>query len=167
MSPSGDPATNDFHLRPASPGINTARVISFRAGIDADGRTRLLNGATDRGAYQLSSTDATPAGVALRAGTAATPAGPRAPVPAPTFGLAPGTYSGAIKVALLTRTPGAYIRYTTDGSMPTVTTGILAGHQPVTVAAATTIKAVAFIKPDSGRAPSTAATGAYVIRGAE
>jgi len=34
-----------------------------------------------------------------------------------------GTYEEAVKVGLVTKTPGAFIRYTTDGSMPSVSAG--------------------------------------------
>src|SRR5512143_539714 len=54
-----------------------------------------------------------------------------------------GTYSGVIDVAMTTATAGATIRYTTDGSTPTETSGtVYAG--PVHVAETTTLKAVAY-----------------------
>ncbi len=87
-----------------------------------------------------------------------------AAVPTPTFLIAPGTYSDTVKVNLLTRTPGAYIRYTTDGTTPSATNGTWAFDKPVTVTTSALLQAVAF-KPNSGRATSGVLSGSYVVRG--
>jgi parallel beta-helix repeat protein len=78
---------------------------------------------------------------------------------APTFSPAPGTYSGPQTIAMTTATSGASIRYTTDGSTPTSTTGTLYTGA-VTISSTTTLKAIAF---KSGLADSTVTTGVYTI----
>jgi unsaturated rhamnogalacturonyl hydrolase len=80
-------------------------------------------------------------------------------VAAPTFNPAPGTYSSAQSVAISTATSGASIRYTTDGSTPTATTGTLYTG-PVTIATTTTLKAIAYA---SGMTTSSVTSGTYTI----
>ncbi len=63
-------------------------------------------------------------------------------VAAPAFNPAEGVYAGAQSVTISSSTEGAEIRYTTDGSMPTSTTGSLYSG-PVAVSSTTTIKALA------------------------
>ena len=64
-------------------------------------------------------------------------------VATPTFGPAAGTYTSAQSVAISSSTPGATIRYTTDGSTPSETLGtVYAG--PVAVSSSTTLRAVAY-----------------------
>jgi alpha-tubulin suppressor-like RCC1 family protein len=77
---------------------------------------------------------------------------------APTMSPAPGTYTAAQSVALATMTPGATIRYTTDGSDPNLSSGLYLA--PLTVNTTTTIKAKAFL---SGLTTSSASTGTYTI----
>ncbi len=80
-------------------------------------------------------------------------------VSAPTFSPAPGTYASAQSVTLSTSTAGASIRYTTDGSTPTSTTGTpYAGA--IAVSATTTIKAIAYM---SGLVDSGVTSGTYTI----
>ena len=77
----------------------------------------------------------------------------------PVFSLAPGTYSTAQTLPLGSATSGASIRYTTDGSVPTDTTGnIYAGV--VWVPATAVVKAVAY---KSGMVNSQLATSTYLI----
>jgi 6-phosphogluconolactonase len=83
--------------------------------------------------------------------------GPQAAAPA--FAPGPGTYAAPIDVAITTSTPGAAIRYTTDGSTPTDALGTLYTG-PVTVAVSLTLKAVAF---QPGWRNSTVTSGAYTI----
>ncbi len=83
-------------------------------------------------------------------------------LPAPTFLPPAGAYAGPITVALLSRTAGAYIRYTTDGSTPTSTHGTLAGSKPVSINYGLTLQAVAF-NPTSGRPVSPVASASYFI----
>jgi hypothetical protein len=77
-------------------------------------------------------------------------------VAAPSYNPAAGTYSSAQSVAITSATGGAAIRYTTDGSTPTSTTGTLYGG-PVSVPATMTIKAIAYASgmPDSAVTSST------------
>jgi hypothetical protein len=79
-------------------------------------------------------------------------------VVAPTFSPAPGTYSGTQNVTISTSTSGATIRYTTDGTTPTRTSGTIGTS--VTVSATTTIRAIAY---KDGLADSLLALGAYTI----
>lgn len=67
-----------------------------------------------------------------------------AAITAPTYSTAWGTtfYGASAVVTLSTSTPGASIRYTTDGSEPTVSNTLYAG--PISLTATTTIKAKAF-----------------------
>jgi hypothetical protein len=82
-----------------------------------------------------------------------------AQVAAPTFTPAGGTYSSSQTVSLATTTGGASIRYTTDGSTPTSTTGTLYTG-PITVSSTKTIKAIAFA---SGMADSAVSSATYTI----
>ena len=54
-----------------------------------------------------------------------------------------GFYDSPIAVTITSATPGVDIRYTTDGSLPTPTTGILYS-QPVTIDTTTTLRSVAY-----------------------
>jgi nucleoid-associated protein YgaU len=73
------------------------------------------------------------------------PTAPKPPantVAAPAFSPAEGSYPGAQSVTLATSTEGAEIRYTTDSSAPTATSGtVYAG--PIPVGATTTLRAIA------------------------
>ena len=80
-------------------------------------------------------------------------------VATPTFSPTPGTYSSAQTVTISCATNGATIRYTTDGSTPTATTGTIY-TAPVSISATTTLKAIAY-KLDL--ADSAVATGTYTI----
>jgi YVTN family beta-propeller protein len=79
--------------------------------------------------------------------------GPLATVAAPTFAPPAGAYQTGLQVTLTSATAGASIRYTTDGSIPTPTSGMLiANGQAITLAlpdprvasAMITLKAIAF-----------------------
>lgn len=81
-------------------------------------------------------------------------------VPAtPVFDVASGEIAGGTMVSLSTATAGATIRYTTDGTNPTATTGTLYSA-PIAVNTAVTIKAVAV---KSGIA-SSVSTASYAIQ---
>jgi endoglucanase len=80
-------------------------------------------------------------------------------VAAPTFSPAGGSYTSAQSVTISTTTSGASIRYTTDGSTPTSTTGTLYSG-PVTVSATTTLKAIAY---ESGMTDSAVSSATYTI----
>jgi len=91
------------------------------------------------------------------------PTTPKTPetVAAPTFTPAAGVYTSAQSVAMATTTEGAEIRYTTDGTDPSATSGtVYAGSVPVAVT--TTLKAVAVKKDMSD---SAVVGGVYTITG--
>ena len=70
-----------------------------------------------------------------------------------------GFYDAPISVAITSETPGAQIRYTTDGSEPTATTGTVYSG-PITVSTTTILRAAAF-KP--GHIPSNIDTQTYLF----
>ncbi len=69
----------------------------------------------------------------------------------PAFNPPPGSYHGDRTVDIITSTPGAQIRYTTDGSAPTPTHGTLYAG-PVTVTSDTNLRAIAY-KAGLGNSP--------------
>ncbi len=71
-----------------------------------------------------------------------TPKTPENTVAAPAFTPAEGTYTSAQTVTISSSTDGAEIRYTTDGSAPTATTGTVYSA-PVQVGSTTTLRAIA------------------------
>ena len=77
---------------------------------------------------------------------------------APTFSPAPGTYSTAQQVTMSSKTAGATIYYTTNGSTPTTSSAKYTG--PVTISTNTTLKAMAVA---SGMSNSTITVGTYTI----
>jgi hypothetical protein len=88
--------------------------------------------------------------------------GQAAPAPAvadPTFTPPAGTYSSTQTVTIASSTTGATIRYTTNGSNPTSTTGTMYSG-PITIASTTTLKAIAY---KSGMTDSAVSTAAYTI----
>lgn len=77
----------------------------------------------------------------------------------PTFSPEPGTFATAQSVTIICTTENAIIKYTTDGSVPSRTAGnTYAG--PITVAATTTIKAMAYA---NNKSDSAVATGIFTI----
>jgi len=76
----------------------------------------------------------------------------------PTFNPPPGAFTAPINVTLSCTTPGATIRYTTNGSTPTETS--TAYSNPIPVSANTTIKAIAYAQ---GFLPSYMATANYMF----
>jgi glucose/arabinose dehydrogenase len=72
-----------------------------------------------------------------------TPINTSTQVGTPMFTPGGGNYSSAISVAIATSTSGATIRYTTDGSTPSTTTGTVYTG-PIPVSSTTTIKAIAY-----------------------
>jgi hypothetical protein len=78
---------------------------------------------------------------------------------APSFSPAGGTYSTTQSVTIASTTSGASIRYTTDGSTPTSTTGTLYSS-PVSIATTTTLKAIALA---SGFTDSSVSSANYTI----
>ena len=80
-------------------------------------------------------------------------------VSTPQFSPGAGTYSSAQAVTISTSTTGASIRYTTDGSIPTETTGTLY-TAPFSVMASETLNAIAY---ETGWIDSTVASATYTI----
>jgi hypothetical protein len=85
---------------------------------------------------------------------------PCAPAAAATFAPAPGTFTSPQLVRLSTKTPGAVIRYTTDGTVPTERSPAYKGD--IMVAETTTIKAMAHV-PGTGQPRSAVSSGTYAI----
>ncbi len=83
-------------------------------------------------------------------------------VSAPTFSPSGGTYNASQSVAISTITNGATIRYTTDSSVPTSTTGTVYSGA-VSVSTTTTLKAIAY---KSGLADSSVSSATYTISSA-
>jgi hypothetical protein len=77
----------------------------------------------------------------------------------PTFDPAPVIYYAPINVTISSTTPGATIRYTTDGSDPSETYGTVY-TAPIPVSATTTFKAIAYA---TGFIPSGIATATYTF----
>jgi len=80
-------------------------------------------------------------------------------VAAPTFIPAPGIYTTAQSVTISTSTPGADIRYTTDGTTPSESMGI-AYSGSIPVSSSITIRAVAYM---AGWSNSMMSNGSYTI----
>jgi uncharacterized protein (DUF1800 family) len=77
----------------------------------------------------------------------------------PAFNPPPGSYFGAQTIELVTSTPGATIRYTTDGSAPSPTAGTVYSG-PVSLTSTATLRAIAY---KSGLGNSPVAQGDYAI----
>jgi hypothetical protein len=86
------------------------------------------------------------------------------PDSAPAFSPGAGTYPNAQSVTINTTMPGASIAYTTDGSTPTESGGVITHGTlysgPVNIGTSQTLQAIAY---KSGWADSTPATAAYTI----
>jgi nucleoid-associated protein YgaU len=91
-----------------------------------------------------------------------TPKPPANTASAPAFSPAEGVFATEQSVTLSTSTEGAQIRYTTDGSAPTATTGTVYSSA-ISVASTTTIRAIAS-KTGWGDSPVVSAT--FTIQGA-
>jgi hypothetical protein len=81
-------------------------------------------------------------------------------VASPSFSPAAGTYISSVSVTISSTTSGASIRYTTDGTTPTSTTGTLYSS-PVALSANATLKAIAY---KSGMTDSTVTSGVYAVK---
>ena len=77
----------------------------------------------------------------------------------PAFNPPPGSYTGEPTIQILSSTPGAQIRYTTDGTAPTRTHGTLYAG-PVALAGSTNLQAIAY---QDGLADSAVSAGAYTV----
>lgn len=81
------------------------------------------------------------------------------PAAAPGFSPGAGTYHAVQSVTISSSTPGASIRYTTDGSQPTSSVGC-PYTGPVSVTATTTIKAIAY---KAGYLDSSVSSAAFTL----
>ncbi len=81
------------------------------------------------------------------------------PTAAPAFSPAGGAFTSAQNVTITSATAGATIRYTTDGSTPTATTGTVYSS-PVAVGSTTTLKAIAY---KAGNTNSAVSSATYTI----
>ncbi len=79
-------------------------------------------------------------------------------VPAPTFSLKPGSYSGPQSITLSDTASGMTIYYTTNGSTPTTSSSVYKG--PITISTTTTLQAIA---SGNGYAASSVSSGVYQI----
>jgi hypothetical protein len=75
------------------------------------------------------------------------------------FSLERGLYKGPLTISLSCPTPGAEIRYTTDGSTPTASTGTVYG-EPITLTETAAVRAMA-VSPN--RLPSRVETHSYIL----
>src|SRR5262249_48265063 len=76
----------------------------------------------------------------------------------PVSGVGAGYFSAAFNLTLISTTPGASIRYTTDGTPPTAASTLYSG--PLNIAATTALRATAFAP---NYAPSDAITRTYLF----
>lgn len=82
-------------------------------------------------------------------------------VAAPVFSPVPGSYGSAQNVTITSSTSGATIRYTTNGSTPTSSSGTVYTGA-VYISSTTTLKAIAY---KSGMSDSSVTSGTYTISG--
>jgi LruC domain-containing protein len=85
------------------------------------------------------------------------------PVSAPVFTPAGGTFNDVQTVTISSATSGATIRYTTDGSTPTASTGTVYSS-PISVTTGMTIKAIAY---KSGLIDSSVSSSVYILKCAD
>src|SRR6202163_2475082 len=83
-------------------------------------------------------------------------------VAAPTLNPLAGPYPSPQMVSISSTTPGASIRYTTDGSTPTSSVGTLYNNTPVAVNSTLTLKAIAY---KTGLTDSSVTSETYTITG--
>lgn len=129
-----------------------------------DGSTPTTSSAVYTGPVSVTTSEtihaiATASGLTTSAvATAAYTIGPSRAV-TPRFSPSPGYYPSTQNVIISSTTPSSTIHYTIDGSTPTASSPAYVG--PITVAATTTIKAIATA---TGYSASYVATGTYTIR---
>ena len=81
-------------------------------------------------------------------------------VATPIFSHPAGSYATRISVNLLSATAGASVRFTTDGSIPTINSSAYGG--PIELSSSATVKAIAF---KNGMTPSAVASASYILSG--
>ena len=120
--------------------------VLFKWGVYRSGS---LNGSGDAAAYMSRA----------RIGTTYADVAFDASAAAPTFTPGGGTYATPQSVTIATATSGASLRYTTDGSTPSATSGTVYTG-PITIATTTTLKAIAY---GPGLTDSAVASATYTI----
>ena len=78
----------------------------------------------------------------------------------PTFSLPSGSYSSTQTASISTTTIGATIRYTTDGTTPSETNGLIYSG-PLTISATTILQAIAYLP---GLLDSSVSSRNYIIK---
>jgi poly(beta-D-mannuronate) lyase len=146
-----------YHLQSGSPAIGTATGTYSAVTFDMDGQARPSSG-KDKGADEVSGATAT--AWMLTTDDVGPAAGLSTPAAAPSFNPAAGTYTGTQSVTIASASSGVSIRYTTDGSTPTATTGTVYSGA-VSISQNTTLKALAY---GGGFTDSSVTTGVYGIR---
>jgi hypothetical protein len=93
------------------------------------------------------------------------PTSPPAPtnLEAPTFSPPAGTYTSEQSVAISSSTPGATIRYTLDGSLPTLNSRNLKSGGKIKIASSTLVRAIAVAKVNNINAQSGVSDANYTI----
>lgn len=132
-----------------STGATTQTISSLLPGLYSVTVTDAVGAKMTRATYLFT-------GASMGAPVAVTPP---TQVLAPTFSPAGGTFATAQTVTVSSATAGSSIRYTTDGSVPSSTTGTLYGG-PVVIGYSSTLKAIAY---KSGLSDSTVATATYIV----
>ncbi|HVU33657.1 MAG TPA: chitobiase/beta-hexosaminidase C-terminal domain-containing protein [Opitutaceae bacterium] len=130
-----------YKLLTGSPALTSGRVVSSNGGRDYWGNSVSSTTAPNRGAYN---------------GAAVSPPPQTA---TPTFSPDGGTYTSAPSVTISCGTSGASIRYTTDGSTPTSTSGTVYSG-PISITGTATLQAIAYA---SGDADSAVASTSFTL----
>jgi len=139
---------------------SATKTVSFSSdlGFSGSATVRDLLSHTDLGTFSGSFSSGSLATHACRL-VKVTPSGVQQQVAAPTFSPVAGSYTSTQSVTISTMTGGASIRYTTDGSTPTSSSGTIYSG-PVSISVTTTLKAIAY---ESGFIDSTVTSGTYTI----
>lgn len=147
--------TRDYHLTSASACVNAGK----NAPTYKDGAGVVKTGTPTRQYVNHLASQARPADAVIDIGAYELPPPPNT-VATPTITPNGGTFTTSTTVTLACATSGASIRYTTDGSTPTATTGVLYSA-PFVVNASKTVKALAY---KSGMTNSAVASAVFTIK---
>lgn len=139
-------------------GPATEMLIGTAAVTPAPTASITLNGAGTV-SYSLAVTDANGDTATTEVSVTVAAAGQ---VVAPLFDPPGGSFTGSVSVSMSTSTAGASIRYTTDGSVPTLSNGAVYSTAP-TLTATTTIKAIA---TKTGMTDSTVPLATFTVTNA-
>ena len=155
----GPAALGHLTLYPAGSTLPLASTISYSANQVRANNTVLTLGANGGVACATVMGGGTVDVIVDVTGYFADPALDTTKVAPPVLSPPPGSYNGTQTVSLATSTPGAQIRYTTDGSVPTKTTGTLYSGA-FALASTATVQAIAYA---TGKTDSPLDTGTYTI----